>query len=312
MRRMILLALLCASLTAKTQTVSSNQRAQGSYTLQLPVNEVVLTFHAVDESGASVNDLQAGEIRVWDDGVAPRRIVAFDVLSNRPIRAGILLDTSGSMQPTLPETRAIAERLSEHLLRQQNDEAFVSTFGYASSLIQPWTNNASTIVQRLQGARPSSNSPGGTALFNAVYQACTSLFLNVDPVSTGNFILLFSDGEDTAGLTSAEEAARACQKSNTEVFAFLPVGAQEHASSGPKALRELVARSGGKVLALDDSKEAIRKVLDTIESEVRNQYRLVYEPAEFRSDRAFHQIMMQPPDRVKRIDVRSGYFALAR
>ena len=40
------------------------------------------------------------------------------------------------------------------------------------------------------------NLLGGTALYNAVFQACFYSFDNVDPTATGNFILLFSDGED--------------------------------------------------------------------------------------------------------------------
>ena len=43
--------------------------------------------------------------------------------------------------------------------------------------------------------------------------------------------------------------------------------------------------------------------------EMRNQYRLVYNPAELKHDGAFHEIELQPPDRVSRVAVRSGYFA---
>ena len=130
-----------------------------------------------------------------------------------------------------------------------------------------------------------------------------------DPTATGNFILLFSDGEDNAGLTSADQAARACQLSNTHVFAFLPALAEEHDSTGPQSLRELAAETGGRVFVANDSEEAIWNDLRTIESGMRNQYRLIYKPANFEHDGEFHEIVLQPPDRVSRVEMRSGYFA---
>lgn len=294
---------------ATGQTSSKSPEPADTYTLRLPVDEVVLTFNAVDANGQPISDLKAEEIRLRDNGVAPRRIVAFDVLLDRPIRAGILLDTSDSMQGVLSVNRAIAEKFVERLFRQRSDQAFVEEFGYASELIQPWTGDTPSLAQGIRNPRRKADVPGGTALFNAVFRACFYSFDKIDPAATGNFILLFSDGEDNAGLTSLDEAARACQRSNTRVFAFLPSSTQDHGSTGPRALRELTAKTGGRVYLADDSEDAVWKDLKTIESESRNQYRLVYKPANFKRDGTFHEIELQPPDRVTRVDVRSGYFA---
>ena len=46
----------------------------------------------------------------------------------------------------------------------------------------------------------------GTAIFNTLYRTCAYDFKNADPFATGNLILLFSDGQDNAGLTLMEEA----------------------------------------------------------------------------------------------------------
>ena len=83
--------------------------------MQLSVDEVILTFHATDAYGLPINDLTLGEIKIFDKGIPPRRIVAFDSLIDRPVRAGILLDTSESMQQALPESKSIAERYPETL-----------------------------------------------------------------------------------------------------------------------------------------------------------------------------------------------------
>jgi len=305
----VLVVVCCLSHGANGQAGGEPNEPANGYRLRLPVDEVVLTFNAEDATGMPIDGLKATEIQVWDNGVVPRRIVAFDELQNRPLRAGILLDTSESMQSALPGNKTIAAEFVGHLFRQKSDEAFVAEFGYASDLIQPWTADVSRLLRGVEGARESAKAPEGTALFNAVFRACSSSFDKVDPSATGNFILLFSDGEDNAGQTPPDEAARACQRSNTQVFAFIPASAQEHPSTGPKALRELAAKTGGRVFLADDGEDAIWSDLKTIESEMRNQYRLVYKPAEFKQDGAFHQIVLQPPDRVSRVRVRSGYFA---
>ncbi len=294
-----------------SQTASTPQNASDAYTLRLPVDEVVLTFSARDANGLPINDLKENEIRLWDNGAAPSRIVSFEKLMDRPIRAGILLDTSGSMHEVLAMNKSIAKKFVQRLFRQNSDLAFVSDFGYDSELIQSWTKNTALLLQGIEGARGKIDHPGGTALYNAVFRACFYSFDKFDPGVTGNFILLFSDGEDNSGQTSMDEAARACQRSNTQVFALLPLSTQDRVSTGPKALREITAKTGGRVFLTDDTEEAIWADLKTIEWEMRNQYRVVYNPANFKHDGAFHEIMLQPPDRVSGIEVRSGYFAPA-
>jgi hypothetical protein len=80
----------------------------------------VLTFHAKDTHGLPINDIKKDEIRLWDNGVAPRRVVAFDSLLDRPIRIGFLLDTSESMQYSLPGNKVIAGRYAEQVTLAPN------------------------------------------------------------------------------------------------------------------------------------------------------------------------------------------------
>jgi len=277
--------------------------------LRVDVDEVIVTFHAEDASGVSIKNLKSGELRIRDNGVAPRRVVAFEELTDRPIRAGILLDASGSMQQTLPANKEIAKTFIHHFFRPKTDAAFVSSFGHGSDVLRTWTGQPMQVVQGIASAREESDVQRGTALFNAIFRACSYSFDKADPAGIGNLILLFSDGEDNAGLTSLDEAARACQGSNTAVFAFLSAPSGDRDSSGPQTLRELAEKTGGRVFRADDSSQAILDDLREIESEMRNQYRLVYNPADLKHDGSFHQIELQPSDRVNKIAVRSGYFA---
>jgi Ca-activated chloride channel homolog len=93
------------------------------------------------------------------------------------------------------------------------------------------------------------------------------------------------------------------------VCAFISNSSPQRFSTGPRLLRDLAVKTGGRVFRADDSKESIWADLNEIDWEMRNQYRLVYRPAELKHDGAFHEIELQPPDRVSRVIVRSAYFA---
>ncbi len=296
------------------QNRANDADGSDSYRLKLQVDEVVLTFHASDAQGLPVNDIKADEIKLWDNGKPPRRIVAFNALLDRPIRIGILIDSSESMTHTMPLNKAIAERYVQQLLRPKSDEAFVGDFGYTSETVQSWTNDPSLLLKSIRNVTVGRMNPiGGTAIFDAVFRACFYGFGKVDdPTATGNLILLFSDGEDNAGQTTLLEAHRACQRSNTTIYAFQVPPDSRQFSPVPKNLRELVEGTGGHLFPADDTDEAILNDLRTIESEIRNQYRQVYNPASLKRDGSFHEIEIQPPDRVATIEVRPGYYAPAQ
>lgn len=309
-RSVAVILLFWPSWLAHAQVSSHADQSSETYSLKLSVDEVVLTFHATDEHGLPINDLKIGEFKLFDNGIAPRRIVAFDSLIDRPVRAGILLDTSGSMQKVLPGNRFIAELYAQRLFRQESDQAFIMDFGYTSEIAQPWTSDTSLLSQDIRNVKQGKMNPlGGTAILDTIFRACFYGFGKVDPTATGNFILLFSDGVDNASHTSLEEALGACQRSNTVLYAFRVPPDSDNYSTGPKLLADLTSKTGGRVFLADDTEDAIWKDLKTIELEIRNQYRLVYDPANLKRDGSFHEIELQPPDRVSSIEVRSGYYA---
>jgi Ca-activated chloride channel homolog len=309
---LILFATIAHTPSISSQTVAGQQSGP-SYGLRVSVDEVVLTFHAADAHGLPVNDLKLEELRLSDNGRPPRKILAFQALQNLPINAGILLDTSESMNQTLARNRTIAARYAQLLLRQPTDQAFVMKFGPLSEVEQPWTNNANALdagVRKLTGY--GSIHIHGTALFDAIYRACLNQFGHVDHAGSGNFILLFSDGEDNAGYTSLKEAVDVCQRNNTTIYAFRPDPQLSFGVEGSKTLADLTSQTGGRVFNINDSDAGIDDDLRTIEADLRNQYRLIYKPEELKHDGSFHRIELKPPERVESITIRSGYYAPIR
>jgi Ca-activated chloride channel family protein len=282
---------------------------QATYKLDVSVDEVVLTFHATRANGVPVKDLRLDELSLLDNGSGPGRILSFQLLQNFPVRGGILLDTSSSMQENLSLNRAIAMKYAWQLLRQQSDQAFVMKFGRTSNVVQPWTG-ASTELSAGIG-KTGEDHLRGTAIFDAILSACLYEFGKIDHAASGNFILLFSDGEDNASFTYLRDAVDMCQRSNTAIYAVRTDSTAMPDSTGPGTLAELASETGGRVFRYSASAGEVDRDVQAIEADLRTQYRLVYKPADLKHNGSFHRIALHTPERVDNVVIRSGYYAPA-
>lgn len=299
-------------LTRRTdsQTSTGAVRGEEPYNLSISVDEVIITFHAADSHGLPINDLKLDELRLLDNGRLPRRILAFGLQQDFPIRAGILIDTSESMERHLPGNRAIAITYAQRLLRQKTDLAFIMDFGRVSRVLQPWTSDPLAFTTSIRKITAGGERRfAGTAIFDTIFRACFYQFEKIDHAASGNFILIFSDGEDNASYLSLKEAVDACQHTNTAIYAFRIDTKFNFGSSGPKTLAELTAETGGRVFHDTGDEANVYSDLRTIEADLRNQYRLVYKPAALKHDGSFHRLELKVPERVDSTTLRSGYYA---
>jgi len=313
LRSLLVVAVLASGCGAVAQTNATEAQNSPAFSLSVPVDEVSLTFHAADAHGLPVNDLQLSELTLLDNGKPPRKVLDFRVQQDFPIRAGILMDTSESMEKTRAGDRVIAIKYVQRLLRQKTDQAFVVNFGVLSKISQPWTSDPVALAEGIRNRVISADGGGhfaGTAVFDAIYRACLGQFGHIDNAASGNFILLFSDGEDNASRAPLKLAVDTCQHSNTAVYVFRPRSTSSFAT-GPESLMELTTQTGGRIFLDQDAEDEIDADLRTIEADLRNQYRLIYKPAELKRDGSFHRIELKAPDRVDSISIRSGYYAPA-
>ncbi len=304
----LILVLLTTAYRIDAQTNAVPAQPAATYNLNIPVDEVILTFHAADSHDLPINDLKLDELNILDNGKPPRRVLAFQLLEDFPIRAGILIDISQSMGEHLPGDRAISIKYAQSLLRQQTDQAFVMEFGHSSKIVQPWTSDTSALTA---GIHKGTAGGEGTAIFDSIYSACRYQFGKIDHAATGNFILLFSDGEDNTSYLPLKETVDMCQRTNTAIYAFRAAPEFGSLSAGLKTLLELTSETGGRLFHDDDTEAEIDTDLRIIEADLRNQYRLIYKPPELKHDGSFHRIELKAPERADNIRVRSGYYAPA-
>lgn len=284
------------------------QTTERPYTIPVRVDEVNVDFSVTDEYGRWIDDLQVGDLRVKDNGKSPLRILSFRKRTNLPAHAGILVDMSRSMLYELPRNRRIVSMLSEHILRTQEDQAFIMRFDFETKLEQEWTSDAKVLNARMAAVgRDWESRLGGTAIFDSLYRACRDQFGGSNADRAGNFILLFSDGLDNASHARREDVVDRCQRSHTAIYVFSNE-TKPTRDEGQKTLREIAEKTGGRIFYEQDSDSQLRD-LRVIEGEVRNQYQIVYKPAQFKRDDSFHRIKIECPQRSAILHVRSGYYA---
>jgi VWFA-related protein len=322
-RAMRLLEIICCflffELAAGVQSVRPQNHAGAASNgpppnFYAPADEVDVTFHAADAQGLPITDLKLNDLTIYDNYKAPGKILVFESLRDTPTKAGILLDTSDSMERWFARDRAIASQYVERLLRPETDHAFLEEFGYVTRVIRPWTGDAHALTTGIDESRAGrANSPGGTALFDTIYSACLYQFGKSERPVSGNFILLFTDGEDNASHIDLRSAVDMCQAADTAIYAFRPQHTESY-SSGPRNLAQLSSETGGRTFQLEGTEAEINKDLYIIDSDLRDRYWLVYRPVELKHDGSFHAIYLgsSDPARGLTIDVRSGYYAPAR
>lgn len=311
---LLIFTLFAQARRTDSQTNIAAAQRTGSYKFSVAVDEVSLIFHAADIHGLPVNDLQLSELSLLDKGRPPRKILAFELLRDYPIRAGILVDTSWSMGEHLGAVRAIAGKYAQSLLRQQTDQAFVVDFGERSKILQSWTSDPGALTAAIRGATASEISLLGstTALFDVLYASCRDQFGKINHAASGNFIMLFSDGEDDSSHVSLKQAVDMCQSADTAIYTFRAEAGSEFSPAGSRALAALARETGGRIFSYNKSADGIYDDLRTIEADLRNQYRLIYRPPELKHDGSFHPIELMTPERVDNLVVRSGYYAPIR
>jgi VWFA-related protein len=291
--------------------MANAQGNRSSYELRIPVNEIGLTFHASDASGAPLTALTRSDVSLLDDGKRQTQIVMFESLQNLPIRAGFLFDSSASMMKNLAANRAVITMYASGLLRKGVDRAMVMQFGTIPLITQSWTGDTAAIAAGAARVGPKSHLfDPFTAIFDSLYATCRDQFSQVSGKPVGNFILLFSDGEDDASHVYLSEAVDMCQRTRMAIYAIVD-GRKSGYSDGQRTLKELAGETGGRVFFREPG-APVWDDLKTIEEEQRNQYRLVYRPTDFKADGSFHRLKVDCVVKGARIVARSGYYSFAR
>jgi Ca-activated chloride channel family protein len=279
------------SMPAKQGADSLNippQVPQGSQELVLPTRELrqqpgyeQVTVTVTEPSGTYVTGLQKGDFKLYMDG-QQRPIEFFRQDLNTPVSVGILVDTSGSMTPKIPQARAAIAQF----LRDLNDKDDVFLFAFSSHpfLLQPFTMNHDLVMRRLA----LLHAYGQTALFDVIMQG-------LQMVQRGRYdkkaLLVVTDGMDNTSASTVNDVVAQARRMGVLVYSIgigdpngtsgvsvsigpFVLGGDDMEHVDAETLHTLSTETGAKTYIIREAGdgEQLRRACENISLELREQY----------------------------------------
>ncbi|HEY4052463.1 MAG TPA: VWA domain-containing protein [Terriglobales bacterium] len=273
-------------------------------TIQKRVDEVNVLFIAMNKHGKFVRDLQAQDFNVLDDHKPPQQIVNFTQQTDLPLELGLLIDTSGSVHSRFQFEQEAAVGFLQHTIRAHYDHAFVEGFNTHARVAQESTDNVTLLATGIEHLE----NGGGTALYDAVYNACKDRLMKTDSDRPKRrAIIIVSDGEDNQSDHTRAQAIEMAQRAQAIIYT-ISTDDSGLILRGDKNLQQLADATGGRAFFPFKMKD-IKSSFSAIEDELRSQYVISYHPADFDADGHFRSIEITALKKDLQVRARKGYFA---
>lgn len=277
------------------------------WTIRKVVDEVAV-FFGVTTGGHTVTDLLIGDITVRDDNKPPEKVLQFTPQSKLPMRLGLLIDTSGSVQPRFAFEKQAAAKFLQEMLSNSSDLGFVAGFADTPTVTQDFTGDHA----KLAGGVNQLNGGGGTAFFDAVSYACWKLAAYPERERAAKVLVIVTDGEDNASHKSLRQVIRDEESTGVTVYTISTKEAGVDKTDADKILQTLAERSGGEALFPGDL-STLGKSFEKLRDQIRSRYLIAYKPADFEPNGKYRTIAIGAEKNGKRLHVhaRKGYHAKA-
>lgn len=283
------------------------------------VNLVNVVFTVKDKHGMLIPHLDKDHFDLLEDG-KPQTIKYFSALTDQPLTIGLLIDSSYSMNRTLPEEKAVAGGFLQKVLTEK-DLAFVISFDISVDLLQDLTSSLHLLREGLDKARINTNTAGmapmgrpgpvptggqqnqGTLLFDGVYLAADEV---LSRQAGRKAIIVLTDGEDQGSKLRLKDAIEAAQRADVIAYVLLITDPGSMFSSNYGDMSKLAEQTGGRIIAVHRM-DKIDQAFSEISDELRSQYTLAFTSTNEVNDGQFRRLEIKSKDGYK-IQARKGYY----
>jgi Ca-activated chloride channel family protein len=241
------------------------------------VDVVQLHVAALDKEAHFVKGLGKGDFSIQEDGRL-QSMTGFEVAESLPLTVGLVVDSSGSMEKSMPYVHDAGALLFQNMIRAK-DQGFVIEFREQAKFLQELTGDS----EALQRAARDTRAGGATALYDAIvlglYQFRTQ--------QGRKALLVITDGADNFSHVEYPTLLRYARSAGAPIY-FIGLGIPITDFTSRRVIKEIANESGGEVFMLKNAKQ-IGEITARIEEELRSQYILAFRsdsqkpPGEYRS-----------------------------
>jgi VWFA-related protein len=306
--------------------------------IRVQVNEVIVPVTVTDDKGRFVTNLDQSDFKIIEQG-KEQNIRFFSRERNQPVVVGFLMDLSNSSRIQWKNYQDAAMDLVLTLLPgDKKYSGYLIGYNNEAEVMVNTTNDPQPIVDKLRKLKPG----GGSALYDAVYDACTNRKLVVgEPVEPRRIIVVIGDGHDNASKKSLEEVLELAQRNLVTIYG-ISTTAYGFSSEGDANLVRLATETGGRVeyplqnvykdvqgflsTPSDEGNYALKvgtggyaaaissaifKAIANVAGEVTTQYIIRYIPEETASTKQFREINVKVSLPDVTVRARRGYYPFA-
>lgn len=344
MTRVFLCALLALPLCVRAQTPANHQNPQPvpasqSPSIQVQVNEVIVPVTVTDEKGRFVSDLDQKDFQIFDEGKL-QNIRFFTRERSQPVVVGFLIDISNASRLHWKNYQDAAIELVQNLVPGDNPKfsGYLIAYSNDAELVVNTGTDPEPMVQKMQKLKPS----GGSALFDAIYMACTSRkLIDGEPIEPRRVLVVIGDGHDNSSKKTLNEAIEIAQRNLVTIYGVSTV-AFGFTNDEENNLVRLAEETGGRVVSplqnvygdvsgylstpSDEGNYALKvgtggyasalangmyRAIEAVAGEVTTQYIIRYIPDSVDEKRQFRNINVKVNLANVKVRARKGYYPFA-
>lgn len=212
--------------------------------IRVQVNEVIVPVTVTDEKGRFVSNLEQKDFQIIDDG-KPQTIQYFTAERSQPVVIGFLVDLSNASRAQWKSFQEAAVEMVLTMLPGGNKKfsGYLIGYGNEAELMVNTTTDPDPLITKLRGLKPG----GGSSLYDAIYQACTSRALvQGEPVEPRRILIVIGDGNDNASSKNLNEVLELAQRNLVTIYG-ISTTAYGFGSEGDANLVRLAEETGGRV-----------------------------------------------------------------
>jgi Ca-activated chloride channel homolog len=307
--------------------------------IRVQVDEVIVPVTVTDEKGRFVRDLDEKDFRIFDEG-KEQKIRFFTRERNQPVVVGFLIDMSNASRLYWKNYKDAAMELVQNLVPGDNPKfsGYLISYSNEAELLVNTSSDPEPMVQKIEKLKPS----GGSALYDAIYMACTSRkLIEGEPIQPRRVLVIVGDGHDNASKKNLEEAIEVAQRNLVTIYGVSTVAFGFNNESDRNLVR-LAEETGGRVeyplqgvysdvsgylsTPSDEGNYALKvgtggyasalannmyKAVAAVAGEVTTQYILRYIPDSVENKKQFRNINIKVDLINVKVRARKGYYPYA-
>ena len=261
--------------------------------LSVDVDIVLIPTTVTNDRGQYVSGLEKSHFQVFEDKIE-QEIVYFST-EDAPMSLGIVLDSSGSMNPIMDPARRNGGACLN--MGTEEDQYFLIVFSDKLKVNTDFT----TDLRKLRAQMLTVNSKGSTALYDAIYAGLAKVREGTNPRKA---LVVVSDGYDNSSRYTGKNVREALKETDVQLYLI--------GNEGDGALSALAESSGGRALSPRGARFELANICNEIVKNLKNQYLIGYRSTNEARDGKWRnvRVRLDAPNNVKlNTRWRTGYYA---